>query len=290
MAHRTGPAGRCGTVPAMAVPTDADRRTLRALALTNYGHFTTMLVTDHRVRGLELHLRRLVRDCRALFDTDLDPDAVRARIRDAVPAGDAAVARVTVADPALDLGTVGGPADPHVLVTTRPAPATAPPPLRVRTVAHRRNLPGIKSVDLFAAMHLRRSARRDGVDDVLFTGDGMLLEGSTWNVGLVAGDRVVWPAGPALAGTGRALLRTALGGTVLDDTDTFGERVPVAELDRFDAAFATNATTGVRAISAIDGHRFPEAHPLVTRLGELHAAVPGTPLQPARHPGRPSPS
>ena len=266
----------------MAVPTGADRaddsadvdlRTLRALALTNYGHFTTMLVTDHRIRGLELHLRRLARDSRALFDTDLDPDAVRARVRDAVPARGAAVVRVTVADPALDLGTVGEPADPRLLVTTRPAPGTAPPPLRVRTVAHRRTLPEVKSVDLFAAMHLRRAALRDGADDVLFTGDGTLLEGSTWNVGLVAGDRVVWPAGPALAGTGRTLLRAALG-----DRGSTDEVVPVAGLDRFDAAFATNATTGVRAISAIDGHRFPDVHPVLTRLTRLHAAAPGTAL------------
>ncbi|WP_270890119.1 hypothetical protein [Streptomyces sp. DHE17-7] len=58
---------------------------LAALALTNYGHFTTLLVEDGRVRGLGLHLERLIRDCRLLFDTTLDPDRVRALARRAVP-------------------------------------------------------------------------------------------------------------------------------------------------------------------------------------------------------------
>jgi hypothetical protein len=50
---------------------------VRVLALTNYGHFTSMLVQDFRVRGLSLHMERLTRDCRQLFDVDLDTDAVR---------------------------------------------------------------------------------------------------------------------------------------------------------------------------------------------------------------------
>ena len=33
---------------------------IESLALTNYGHFTTMRVEDGRVRGLGMHLDRLV--------------------------------------------------------------------------------------------------------------------------------------------------------------------------------------------------------------------------------------
>ena len=39
---------------------------VKALALTNYGHFTSMLAEDGRVRGLSLHLQRLARDCRTI--------------------------------------------------------------------------------------------------------------------------------------------------------------------------------------------------------------------------------
>lgn len=50
-------------------PVDPAR--LAALALYNYGHFTSMRVDEGRVRGLSLHLQRLVRDCSALYDADL---------------------------------------------------------------------------------------------------------------------------------------------------------------------------------------------------------------------------
>jgi branched-subunit amino acid aminotransferase/4-amino-4-deoxychorismate lyase len=81
---------------------------VRALALTNYGHFTSMLVQDFRVRGLSLHMERLARDCRQLFGAELDTDAVRHYVRHALPGNPGPVTvRVTVYDPALDLGTIG---------------------------------------------------------------------------------------------------------------------------------------------------------------------------------------
>jgi branched-subunit amino acid aminotransferase/4-amino-4-deoxychorismate lyase len=49
---------------------------LARLALYNYGHFTTMRVDAGRVRGLSLHLRRLVNACRTVFDAELDPATV----------------------------------------------------------------------------------------------------------------------------------------------------------------------------------------------------------------------
>src|SRR5437879_3311167 len=112
---------------------------LKALALTNYGHFTSMLVDDHRVRGLSLHLRRLARDCRLLFDVELDTDRVRHFVRHALAdAGQPTVARVTVYDPMLEMGSIGADADPHILVTTRAASAGEPAPWRLQAVSYQR--------------------------------------------------------------------------------------------------------------------------------------------------------
>ncbi|MFD3730465.1 aminotransferase class IV [Streptomyces sp. NPDC058632] len=258
-------AGSAGVTELNGSP--AGPEALRALALTNYGHFTTMAVEDGRVRGLELHLERLDRDCRLLFDVPLDTGRVRTWARRAAPATGRSTVRITVFDPLLGLATISEDAVPQVLVTAGPAPATRAEPLRVRSAVHLRDLPEVKGVGLFGALRLRREARRSGYDDVLFTdGDSTLLEGSTWNIGVVHEGRVVWPTGPALAGTARELLRRAGAGTTA--------RVTLPELAQCDAVFATNSTGGVHPVIRVDGLVFPAVHPAVTRLADLYASLP----------------
>src|SRR5215208_4287170 len=92
---------------------------IATLALYNYGHFTSMRVEDGGVRGLSLHLERLSRDCRVLFDADLDTSLVRDLVRRACVV-EPVTARVTVFAPAMDLGHPGGNLEPRVLVSTRP--------------------------------------------------------------------------------------------------------------------------------------------------------------------------
>lgn len=52
-------------------------------------------------------------------------------------------------------------------------------------------------------------------------------------------------------------------------------RVSIAELSGMQAAFATNAATGVRVITAIDGRRFPGDHPVIDDLCSEYLAQPG---------------
>lgn len=243
---------------------------LQALALTNYGHFTTVRVTDGRVRGLTLHLERLRRDCLALFGTELDLGLVREYARRVVPAEGSLMVRITVFDPALDLAGLAGKADPAVLVTTRPAGgAAALPPLRVRSVRYVRDLPEVKSVGLFGALRHRRASQLAGYDDALFVdADGAVSEGGTWNLGLVRDGDPVWPVAAYLPGTTLELLRGLRPGR--------SERVAVTGLDGFEAAFATNAAIGVRPIAAVDGVRFAPDHPLVAELAAAYEALPGT--------------
>lgn len=241
---------------------------LRALALTNYGHFTTMRVDDGRVRGLPLHLGRLVRDCRTVFGTDLDTERVRDLARRAAPAAGSAVIRVTVFDPALDVGHVGGDARPRVLVTGRPAAPGSLPPLRVGSAAFVRHLPEVKSTGLFGVLWHRRAAQRAGLDDVLFADDDAYVsEGATWNIGFVRGGEVVWPSADCLAGTTMELLKRLHPGTVAP--------VRLADVAGVEAAFVTNAAIGVRAVAGVDGHELPGTHPVIDLLAEKYAACPG---------------
>ncbi|MGW1764685.1 aminotransferase class IV family protein [Streptomyces sp. NPDC002073] len=241
---------------------------LQNLALTNYGHFTTMRVDDGRVRGLALHMERLRRDCRTLFGVDLDPRRVRELARRAVPGTGSTTVRVTVFDPGLDLGHPATAKDPHVLVTSRPAGELPLPPLRVRSVTYARDVPGVKSVGLFASLHHRRQAQLGGFDDALFVdAAGGISEGGTWNIGFFDGSQVVWPDADSLAGVTRELLKDAHGHVT--------RPVRLSELATVRAAFATNAAIGVRAVSRIDGVDLPESHEIIDTLRTAYAGIGG---------------
>ncbi|WFE28061.1 aminotransferase class IV [Solwaraspora sp. WMMD791] len=251
---------------------------LSALGLANFGHFTTMTVASGRVRGLRLHLRRLVDDCRAVFDTELDPGQALAGVRRAVgrAAATAVTVRVTVFDPALNvLGPVDSRPRPRVLIATRPAVATPLPPLRLRTYPYQRDLPAVKHTGLFGAVRLRRAARADGADDALFVADGQVLEGPTWNLGLVVDGEVRWPAGPCLPGVTMRLVSAAAGAAGMRCRTA---PLTLADLARADGVFVTNASVGVRAVATVDGAPIAGT-PLVRRLARWYAEYPADQLE-----------
>ncbi len=252
----------------------ADPGQLTALALVNYGHFTTMRVDDLGVRGLSLHLERLVRDCRRVFDADLDPDRVRGLVRHALAgAPRSVVVRVTVFDPDLELGHPGADAQPHLLVTTRPATSTPPAPLRLQSVRYRREMPAVKHVGLFGSLWWRRAAQRNGFDDVLFTeADATISETATANIGLLDGEEIIWPQADCLAGVTMRLI------AAVRHPRTRTAPVTLGQLADADAVFATNATVGIRPIEAIDGIPLPAGHPGLEALCQQYADIPPVPL------------
>ncbi|MDB1086914.1 aminotransferase class IV family protein [Streptomyces sp. ACA25] len=252
----------------------AGAESLKALALTNYGHFTSMRVDNQRVRGLALHMERLERDCRTVFDARLDTDRVRQYVRRAISGqGGSLVVRVSVFDPALDIGHPSSPATPHILVTTRPTGPMPLPPLRVRTIPYVRDLPGVKHLGLFGALHARRTAQLSGFDDALFVGpDDLVSEGGTWNVGFIdPGGALVWPEGAVLPGVTMALIQQHHAHTTAPVT---------AEAARgMRAAFVTSTSIGVRTISAIDDTALPTEHPILASMRDTYLSLPGDPVQ-----------
>ncbi|MGW1374547.1 aminotransferase class IV family protein [Streptomyces sp. NPDC002446] len=241
---------------------------LQVLALTNYGHFTSLRVDEGRVRGLSLHFERLARDCRALFGAELDIDYVRELIRRVAPARGSTTIRVTVFDPAMDLGRPDRATDPQILVTHRPAAKLPLPPLRVQSSLLARDAPEVKSVGLFSLLRHRRAAQLNGFDDALFVDEnGAVSEGGTWNVGFFDGDRVVWPSADCLPGVTMRLLQEAHEHSVLP--------VPLGGIDSMEAAFATNAAIGVRAITCIDAIELPGDHWIIDTLRKEYMNVSG---------------
>ncbi|MFY1637954.1 aminotransferase class IV [Solwaraspora sp. WMMB335] len=256
---------------------------LSALALYNYGHFTTMLVDRGRVRGLSRHLDRLATDCRTVFGADLDRDRVRHLVRRAVvdAATPTVVVRVTVFDPAITLAGSAGPVSdvpgPRLLVSTR---ATAPgpvalPPLRLRSCRYLRELPTVKHTGLFAALHHRFRARAAGFDDALFvTDDERVAEGPTWNIVLVVDGELVWPAAPCLPGVTARLLRTAAEAVGIRCRDS---AVTLRDIGPDTAAFVSNATVGLRSVTGVDAVALAVA-PATAALRRAYEAVTPEPL------------
>jgi branched-subunit amino acid aminotransferase/4-amino-4-deoxychorismate lyase len=251
----------------------ADLDDLTALALLNYGHFTSMRVDGRCVRGLSRHLARLTRDCHIIFDTDLDEQRVREFARRAVGASmKPCVVRVTVFDPAHGPGGPGFCAAPRILTTTRPAAAAPPPPLRVMPVRYGREMPAVKHVGLFGALWQRRVAQLNGYDDALFTDAGSVVsEGVTWNIGFFDGADVVWPESDCLAGVTMDLLKEVHGRTRT-------AQIKLGDIPGMQAAFATNAAIGVRAISAIGDLALTGHHPILEVLRREYAEVVAEPL------------
>ncbi|MER7047937.1 aminotransferase class IV family protein [Streptomyces jumonjinensis] len=248
---------------------------LMPLALTSYGHFTSMRVDgEGRIRGLSLHLDRLSRDSQEVFGTAVDPGRVRALVAAALADQPGpCVVRVTNYDPAVNLGRPADATRPELLVTVRPAGQLPPPPLTAMTVPYERDLPLVKHAGLFGALHARRAAQLAGFDDALFVGrDGLVSEGGTWNVGFIDTDgTVVWPQAPVLPGVTMALLQE-------QRADWKTAPVTVDEAKGMAAAFATNTSIGVRAVAAIDDHPIPVEHPLLTELRDAYLSVPGEEL------------
>jgi branched-subunit amino acid aminotransferase/4-amino-4-deoxychorismate lyase len=250
---------------------------LATLALYNYGHFTSMRVEDMCVRGLTLHLERLARDCKVVYDAPLDQERVRhlvARVAQRAPSP--IIARVTIFAPDLELGHPGADAEPHVLVTTRQAPTQALPPLRLHAVRYDRDLSAVKHVGLFGAVYHRREAQRQGFDDVLFTtADSRIAEGATWNIGLLDGGRVVWPEADCLPGVTMRLVQDGLPKLAMQSVSA---PVHLTELNRMQGAFITNAGVGVRRISSIDDVAFAADASAVDALQAAYLAIPGEAL------------
>ncbi|MFT3762560.1 MAG: aminotransferase class IV family protein [Pseudoxanthomonas sp.] len=254
----------------------ADADGLRALAMANYGHFTSMQVRGRAVRGLDLHLQRLRAATRELFGEELDEERVRAAMRAAVDAagGDCSL-RVTVFSRRFDHRRPAEPAPVDVLTTVSPPAAGDARAIRVKSFEFVRPLPHVKHVGTFPLFHYRRQALAAGFDDALFVDSrGDVVEGSVWNAGFWDGHSILWPTGPALRGTMEKLLQ--LGLEVIGVPQRWLRVRPEAGPD-LAGAFAVNAT-GIQAIAAIDGRVCPQAAELPGLLQRVLETQPRQPL------------
>ena len=244
-------------------PASADD--LRALALVNYGHYSSMQVRNGAVQGLELHERRLQAGTQELFDSALDFAMVRKQMRAAVAETPECTLRATVFSRSFDYRNPVGSFATEVLISLTPPAQASTRTLRVKSFEFQRPLPHVKHVGTFPLFHYRRLALAKGYDDALFAdGEGRISEGSVWNLGLWDGEQVVWPEAPALRGTSEQLLQAGLRQSGVAQLI---REVGLADLASFKAAFTSNAS-GFQLIASIDETAFSVAPELVAMLAK----------------------
>ena len=241
------------------------------LASLNYGHFTSMQVRNQGVRGLGLHFARLADGNEEFFGWRAELDDEH-RLRELIlhALGDARDASVRVsyvpgADP-------GGPPDVVVAVAD-PGPEEPAAPLRVRIDPDfRREWPEHKHAATMGLWRAQRLAVAAGYDDALSVGpDGMVREGTTWNVAFFNGDQVVWPQAPMLKGVTMVLLQIAMS---MRGTPWTLRPVPATELPDFTAAVAVNSNAAAREITTIDDLAYSAGDKLAELIAETWRSVP----------------
>lgn len=252
-------------------PASSAGQALLALALVNYGHFTSIQVRDGAVQGIGLHQQRLTAATRELFGTGLDFTAVREQMRKAVVDAPDCTLRVTVFSRNFDYRNPAGGFAPDVLVSLSPPSPSRTHPLRVKSFPFLRPLPQIKHVGTFPLFHHRRLALEAGFDDALFlTPTDGISEGSVWNIGFWTDRELVWPEAPALRGTAERLLQAAL---ERQGVEQVVRPVRLQELPVFSGAFACNAS-GIQPIASIDETSFAIGHDWMARLRAASALAP----------------
>ncbi|MEU8228819.1 aminotransferase class IV [Actinoplanes sp. NPDC048967] len=225
-----------------------DLAQLHRITCVNYGHYTSMQVRDHRVRGLALHLARLADGAEELFGHRIgvaEEHRLLGLIRHALGDVRDASVRVTFVPGSPEQGP------PDVLVSvSEPAPPEPGPPLRVQTVRYERELPEHKHVATMGLHYRLREARLAGFDDALFVGhDGRVREGTSWNVAFWDGAQVVWPDAPVLRGVTMVLLQIAMS---INGTPWTLRPIDAEELSSFAAAAAANSRRPAQPIASID--------------------------------------
>lgn len=244
-------------------------------ALANYGAYTSFRVEGGGVRGLDRHLDRLERQAAALFGASPPESRFRDRMLQALGAQGDAWLRVSLFSRHIahrDASWVG---EPSIMVAAGAPPPPLAGPLRLTVRTYGREEPEIKHTATFGLMRARRAARTAGFDDALFAdADGVISEGTLWNIGFLRDDQVTWPRAPMLAGVAQTLVDDGLAGVGMRSET---RPVTVGELGGFDGAFICNSATPACAVASIDGIAFDID---AARLESLTAAWASQPRQP----------
>ena len=249
---------------------------LAAMALVNYGAYTSFRLEEGGVRGLDLHLARLQAEAVELFGQPVGESHLRDLIRTAVKGRDAGWLRISLFAREISPRTSDWTGRPSVMVAVSPPLPPLSGGVRLQVQTYAREAAHLKHVATFGLIRARRVARAAGFDDAVFIdAEGHVSEGSLWNIGFLQGSEVIWPEALMLAGIAQQLVDRGLAGVQLT-----GRTIPVRleHLAASDGAFICNSATPACAVTAIGDHAFETVPALVDRLRAAWASNPVQPI------------
>lgn len=245
-------------------------------ASVNYGAYTSFRVENGAARGLDLHLARLEQAALELFGESPGEVDFRRLMALAVAGRDACWLRVSLFSSEIghrDPAFVGR---PKVMTSVSPAPPPLANRVRVTAMPYEREAPHLKHLATFGLVRARRAARAAGFDDALFVDrEGLVAEGTLWNIGFVQGDRIVWPQAPMLAGVTQALIMRGLPQVGLTSKT---RPIRLDEIGVFDGAFLCNSATPVCPITTINDLAFANDAVLLAKVEAAWSAQAPQPI------------
>jgi len=243
------------------------------------GFFETIRIHDGRPFLWDWHMKRFT-DASELLGIPLPQitNSLLGTVRELVARNDAPESLVRIAV-SRGIGQRGygvtSNEQPTLLITQHPLPSRPSKPLSLVTTSARvavgDPLAKVKSANKLGSILAKREASDRGADDgLILNSDGHVIETSSANLFWVEDGALHTPpiSGGALPGITRRLmfsLAHALGEEVREES-TVPDRLPQAE-----AVFVTSATTGVVAVSHVDGTALG-THPRIAQLQDAYKA------------------
>lgn len=241
------------------------------LTFAGFAHFTAMQVRNGKVRGLNLHLKRLRESSLELFGCAAPHEQIVAEIASVVAQAANTSLTITMF---LRSGEFARAEDrpPAMLIRTMPATDGPVGPLRLDMVHHERWRPHIKHVGEGAKTYFLHRAIERGFDDAAFVdSQGRLAEATIWNLAFWDGASVVWPKAVILRGVTMAILQRQLAAAGVPQREASVGLDAVAGLE---GAVVMNSWTPGVAVSSIGDHHFDRSNALAEILHDAYGREP----------------
>ncbi|MBT2587047.1 aminotransferase class IV [Arthrobacter sp. ISL-95] len=250
-----------------STPTAED---LAPLAFAGYSHFTAMQVRGGRVRGLDLHLKRLREGSDLLFGHHLPDSRILSEVGAAAGSADSSM-MIYISSRS---GEFSFTAQPALDVLVKIVDPVTPPatPLALDLVQHERHLARVKHVGEVSKTLLLRHAKERGFDDAAFMDRcGQLSEATIWNFAFRDGSGVIWPQADILYGVTMQILQRQLHAQgVVQETRS----IAAASVNESLSSAVLNSWSPGIGVKSIGGRQLAASQELVNLLHDAYRLEP----------------